>query len=1215
MSAYGAIQCWFYNSSLQRLYDNNGTLSTSTGNGYILAKSMRFRQQFKRISWGSFRIPPDDVANYPLIQVGHIVVMFTTVHANTRRLGAFTIKEVNIIVQDGTPMLEVSGPGLEDELARVVYPYGVGESAIEAAFIINDHGIGNTVIRTNKDAEFEDGQDISIQPTSAWAYVMGVPITGPIWRGIVDGDPVDGGTYWAVTIDPPLNEVVPQNTCYLVGTDYKTPTTQDVSRVLSEANWTATVEGGGSGTQSGTSLPRTNDTVFSLLNTISDITGEWWRPKIPAIGNAAPTREIAWRRTSDSSGVTLVMPNQADAPSRVGSSSYAIIEGFTREYSDERITGIYAYGGGTGQDAISLSDLPYGTNVGVGWSKETVNELGQTLLTYDATASALYPVERTEVVSFPNISPEGVSEEAKTQAATQLLAAAKEYLLARNEAFRFYNVTCVTVTPFRLGQTVNFDWSDHYLNLDKPNLYIIEINTQVGDDGVVRDGLVLSEVLIPRIKGPAMLVEMVRNAQGLSRGSSSPSVGFRPNPGPGGSQSVVTVASSTPAGALTISGQALSFQAYENAESGSKVMATDAQGGVRVNRVGIGTSIPDTSGHLWVTGDLKFDGEQAIGTLAASKLWVMPGADLELKPAGDVILQPQGGDVNLFAPRMTFNQAATVSSTAGNISLLPAADLILDPVGDDVLVGDTVRLQSNGFSAGFLGNGWRVDGEGNAEFRRVTADEMHITRFTMEQAVAVGRSLWLTPGASKLTRDFTVPAAINGTSLIYVEDVPGAPNVRALGVNSYVMIRYYSHDVDGGHFDLFNVWGQVSGYTNIADSSEQRYTFTLKAISDYDGSDPHTSYPLGKTIPRGEAVMDFGISGSGYISINAGDAGSDDNSPNMRIMTWATNPWTSSNRTLHTLVGKLKAATGLNEFGLFAGDGTANDDPYAVISNVRARINNIPLVLEEGGVSKIALDPSVPSIGVGDSLPTGPDTGGDGFWVGKFVSNDYRLRIGGTSTSGNPRMVYDGSSLQFRNGNTNDPLISFDDDGSSYFAGEMSIGADGSIVAGNTTLNADGLQIQSSDFGTGSNGDQRIRFMHGTAQVGSIEGFGNAYKGIYLYGGPTLGTSYGMITISDIDGVVINGDPDVTINAENDLIVTGDNANFEAPIRAQAGLSLGAVTAAPEAGVIILPTTGGTSSTYVANAPSGALKFFEYNGNLYIKNSSGNVYRVNVTAV
>jgi hypothetical protein len=62
----------------------------------------------------------------------------------------------------------------------------------------------------------------------------------------------------------------------------------------------------------------------------------------------------------------------------------------------------------------------------------------------------------------------------------------------------------------------------------------------------------------------------------------------------------------------------------------------------------------------------------------------------------------------------------------------------------------------------------------------------------------------------------------------------------------------------------------------------------------------------------------------------------------------------------------------------------------------------------------IRLDPSIPSLAVGNPLPTDPQTGGDGFWTGA-IDGGYALRIGGALNSA-PQLLYNGASgrLAFR---------------------------------------------------------------------------------------------------------------------------------------------------------------------------------------------------------
>ena len=91
----------------------------------------------------------------------------------------------------------------------------------------------------------------------------------------------------------------------------------------------------------------------------------------------------------------------------------------------------------------------------------------------------------------------------------------------------------------------------------------------------------------------------------------------------------------------------------------------------------------------------------------------------------------------------------------------------------------------------------------------------------------------------------------------------------------------------------------------------------------------------------------------------------------------------------------------------------------------------------------IRLDPSVPSLAVGNPLPTAVDGGGDGLWVG-YNSGAYKLRLGKASGVG---LHWTGSAVELRNSN-NVPTITLDASGNSRFDGAMTIGALGGIWQG-----------------------------------------------------------------------------------------------------------------------------------------------------------------------
>jgi hypothetical protein len=99
----------------------------------------------------------------------------------------------------------------------------------------------------------------------------------------------------------------------------------------------------------------------------------------------------------------------------------------------------------------------------------------------------------------------------------------------------------------------------------------------------------------------------------------------------------------------------------------------------------------------------------------------------------------------------------------------------------------------------------------------------------------------------------------------------------------------------------------------------------------------------------------------------------------------------------------------------------------------------------------IRLDPSIPSLAVGNPLPTDPQTGGDGLWTGA-IDGGYALRIGGALNSA-PQLLYNGASgrLAFRS-TTGTEMIVLDVDGSAYFGGPMTIATGGGIWQGTGSL-------------------------------------------------------------------------------------------------------------------------------------------------------------------
>jgi hypothetical protein len=93
--------------------------------------------------------------------------------------------------------------------------------------------------------------------------------------------------------------------------DYSKPATNDVTQVMAKASGWSTSFQTGTGTAIGTAHKPVGESVFDILLSIAERTGEFFRYTVNTTG--VPTRSIDWRRTPDESGVVLKM-YQPNAP-------------------------------------------------------------------------------------------------------------------------------------------------------------------------------------------------------------------------------------------------------------------------------------------------------------------------------------------------------------------------------------------------------------------------------------------------------------------------------------------------------------------------------------------------------------------------------------------------------------------------------------------------------------------------------------------------------------------------------------------------------------------------------------------------------------------------------------------------------------------------------------------------------------------------------------
>ena len=212
----------------------------------------------------------------------------------------------------------------------------------------------------------------------------------------------------------------------------------------------------------------------------------------------------------------------------------------------------------------------------------------------------------------------------------------------------------------------------------------------------------------------------------------------------------------------------------------STILASDANGGLRLDRLGI--NVAPTGTELRVNADIVFVGAQKITTTAS---------DLTLQPTGDLLLDPTGNNVQLTS-------SVTIST--------------------DNYVSQTT--------------GWAVTYAGAADFRNIFADEMHVQAFVADINAAMAGAIILTKSRARLSRNFTIPNTSSSATL-YVEDLEGQPDTAVFASGDYVLLQ--AIDTSGGGMVVTEVYGQVTSYSDLS-GGEQSWTFTTTTTS-YSAAD------------------------------------------------------------------------------------------------------------------------------------------------------------------------------------------------------------------------------------------------------------------------------------------------------------------------------------------------------------------------------------------
>lgn len=446
------------------------------------------------------------------------------------------------------------------------------------------------------------------------------------------------------------------------------------------------------------------------------------------------------------------------------------------------------------------------------------------------------------------------------------------------------------------------------------------------------------------------------------------------------------------------------------------------------------------------------------GTIAAGRLPQFVGGDVVTSGAGSVVLAIQSGvlfntHVNAAAA-IAWTKISKTGSSLADLTTRSAGDLTSGnlayarmPSGSGTwtatptISGDTIFGGSLGTSAyASQTTGWRITAAGEADFRYLFVDEMHAKSFIadLEQALAGGQII--AKSVTMVATAFTMPAT-GGSVTVRVRDLPSAPNMAVFEVGDRVIFRTFSRAA--GALTIADAVGFVDTYVDGSGANEGTQTWGFNRDSGTNGGTMAT----GTVVPVDSIVLDMGVSGNGYYEVNAIDGTYGVNSPYAQVVTWTTTP-AAANRVVRARLGNLKGITSVAEYGFFAGDFANN--AFVRFSDQAAQIRGIPVELYDGSTNTVRMNPTVPSIALGNPLPSAYGTG-TGIWMGKD-SGVYKFRVGNPSGD---RLTWDNSTLNVVGTLT------------------ATSGTIGSFAIGATTLTATGVTLNGAgiiNVGNGSDG-------------------------------------------------------------------------------------------------------------------------------------------------
>jgi hypothetical protein len=212
------------------------------------------------------------------------------------------------------------------------------------------------------------------------------------------------------------------------------------------------------------------------------------------------------------------------------------------------------------------------------------------------------------------------------------------------------------------------------------------------------------------------------------------------------------------------------------------------------------------------------------------------------------------GTTTIANGNLAFDSNNTVIISSDTDLVVDSADgIFLTSTDVGVVLSNGTDMRSETFAEDTYG--WSVKNSGDAFFRNVKVNKINARIVSTGVEQYIGGRQTMCKSASPLTDNFTVPEP-EATSVLHVEPFADYPYVHVFDDGDIIRLIHVS--LYDGKYNTNDCWGTVV-FSPIGARGKQVYTFTRSA------SPNSGSCKAGAVIPAGELVLNFGVSGDGYI--------------------------------------------------------------------------------------------------------------------------------------------------------------------------------------------------------------------------------------------------------------------------------------------------------------------------------------------------------------